>query len=296
MAGSMIELRCLYCGGLVRAEDSGAYHQVPCPACGHSLPVRRPEPGDPGRGGSPMRNGSPNDTKDWTGKSNKEIAEQLLTRRRNPEDADAWALKMLLSPLLPQCDDLSLFAVSVAFLLLVLLDGTMRQDLLVAFHALGGTGAPLLFLLQAFGMVCSLVGVFVRRKKPPFVKWAMLVFAICVTGGTGVYAGWLMLGRTSIWLMIFPAWNILNGLALLMLFRARVVDTKCILDEKTMSGQVVIAVLAVFMLLTTCRYLFGLRWAPTLSIVVAYTMNLHHVLRHRITGRPGSGRGGLASY
>lgn len=74
-----------------------------------------------------------------------------------------------------------------------------------------------LTLFAGFGMVCSLVNVFLQREKPHFEKRAMLWFAVLATGGTGLYAGWLMLDRTPGWLMIFPAWNILNGALLLLL-------------------------------------------------------------------------------
>jgi DNA-directed RNA polymerase subunit RPC12/RpoP len=274
----MIEFRCSYCGRLVRAEESAAYQRVRCPACGRSVPARGQKPGDPRHTGRPLRNDTPDDAKDWAGKSNEEIAEQLLARPHTSDDPNAWALKMLLSPLLPRCDDLTLFTVSLAFLLLVLTNGAMRRDLPAVFHTLGGYGAPVLSLFLVFGMTCSLVSVFLPRKKPRFVKWAMLVFATYVTAGTGIYAGWLMLGRSPVWLMVFPAWNILNGLVLLVLFRVRAIDTEYIVDEKATLGQMVIASLAVFILLTTCRYLFELHWATTCSIAVAYTMNLHNVL------------------
>jgi DNA-directed RNA polymerase subunit RPC12/RpoP len=289
MAGFMIESRCSYCGRLVRVEESAAYQRVPCPACGHSVPVRGQKPDDPRHAGPPVRSHAPDGAEDWAGKSNEEIAEQLLARAREPEDPNAWARKTLLSPLLPHCHDLSLFIVSLAFLFLVLTDGAMRQDLPAAFQALGGYGAPLLSLLLVFGMACSLVSVF-RRKKSESEKRLMLLSAICFTAGTGAGAGWLMLRQGPVWLIVFPAWNILNGLVLLAFWRAPVVDTDCIVDEKTTFGQAVIAAVAVFILLTTCRYLFELHWATTCSIAVAYTMNLHHILSRRIWG-PGKNGG-----
>jgi len=274
----LIEFRCCYCGRLLRAEESAAYQRVPCPACGHSVPVRGQKPHDPRHAGPCGRSDTPDAAEDWAGKSNKEIAAQLLARTRSPQDRNAQAVKMLLSPLLPQYDDLTLFTVSLAFLLLVLIDGTLRQDLIALFHAQHGDRAPLLFLFLGFGMACSLVSVFLRRKKSEFEKRAMLLFAIFATAGTGIYAGWLMLGRSSVWLMVFPAWNILNGGVLVVLFYARVIDTECLVDQKATFGQVVITALAVPILLTTCRYLLELHWATTCSIAVAYTMNLHNIL------------------
>jgi len=163
------------------------------------------------------------------------------------------------------------------------MDATLRGDLTAAFLAVHGDRPPLLSLFIAFGMACSLVGVFLRRKKSEFQRRAMLLFAAYVTAGTGIYAGWRMLDRSQIWLMVFPAWNILDGALLLLLLYARVVDTECITDEKATFGQVVVTLLAMPILLTTCRYLFVLHWSITFSIAVAYTMSLHRILRRRLS-------------
>ncbi|MHC4302444.1 MAG: hypothetical protein ACYS7Y_34730 [Planctomycetota bacterium] len=187
---------------------------------------------------------------------------------------------MLLLPLLPRYDDLTLFALSLAFLLLVLISAELRQDLARAFSAELGTHYVLLLLLAVLGMVCSFVNVFLQRKRYEFEKQAMLAFAVLVTAGTGIYAGYLMLDRSQGWLMVFPAWNILDGGLLLLLARAGIVDTECITDEKATFKQVLITAIAVPILLTTCLFLFDLYWATTFSIATAYTMNLHKTLRY----------------
>jgi DNA-directed RNA polymerase subunit RPC12/RpoP len=272
----MIEFPCIYCGRPVRAEESATYQQVPCPACGHAVPVRRQKPAELPHEAPRVGSGA-----DWSGKSNEEIAEQLLSRTRDPEERAIRGVRKLLAPLLPQYDDLTLFTLSLAFLLLLWIDETSRQDLLAFLHARHADRTPVLFLFLGFGIACSLIGVFWRRKRSEFEKGAMLFFAVLVTAGTGIYAGWLMLGRSPGWLIVFPAWNILNGALLLLLTHARIIDTECIVDDKATFGQVVVTALAVPLLLTTCRYLFELHWATTFSIAAAYTLNLHNVLRHR---------------
>jgi hypothetical protein len=201
-------------------------------------------------------------------------------------------VKMLLAPLLPRYDDLTLFTLSLAFLLLLLIDETLRRDLIAALLVVHGDRAPL-SLFIAFGMVCALVGVFLRRRKSEFERWTMLLFATYVTAGTGIYAGWRMLDRHQIWLIVFPVWNILDGALLLLLTFARVVDTECITEEKATFGQVVVTALAIPLLLMSCRYLFDLHWATTFSIAVAYTLSLHRTLRRRLGAYldPGSSAG-----
>jgi DNA-directed RNA polymerase subunit RPC12/RpoP len=279
----MVEFRCIYCGRPVQTEESPACQRVRCPACGHSVPVRGRKLGDSRHGGPPAGSDTLGDAGNWAAKSNEEIAAQLLAPAPTAEERRRQALKMLLAPLLPRYDDLTLFTLSLAFLFLLLIDETSRRDLTAALLAMHGDKAPLLFLFTAFGMVCALVGVFLRRKKSEFQKRAMLLFAAYVTAGTGIYAGWRMLDRSQIWLIVFPAWNIMDGALLLLLLYARVVDTECILDEKATFGQVVVTLLAVPILLTTCRYLFVLHWSITFSIAVAYTMSLHRILRRRLS-------------
>jgi len=276
--GSMIELSCMYCGRSVRTEETGTYRQIPCPGCGHCIPVRIRRPGD-------VPSAAPGDsavTADgagkWVGKSNEDIARQLLSGKVSKEEQDRQMARTVLSPFLPQYDDLTLFALSLAFVLLALIAPELRRDLTMAFCFEPGTRVPALVLAAGFGMVCSLVNVFLRREKSQIEKWAMLAFAVLATGGTGLYAGWLMFQQSRGWLIIFPAWNIINGALLLLLARVRIIDTDCIIDKPATFGQILVTAVAMPILLTSCLYLFDLHWAITFSIAVAYTMSLHHAL------------------
>jgi DNA-directed RNA polymerase subunit RPC12/RpoP len=276
----MIEVSCIYCGKPVRIEQSPACKHVECPACGHTFAVSRHKPDVTPRSAPGACTDASDEGEKWAGKSNEEITERLLSRPVSKEERDRRAAKVLLLPLLPRYDDLTLFALSLAFLLLVLISAELRQDLARAFSAELGTHYVLLLLLAVLGMVCSFVNVFLQRKRYEFEKQAMLAFAVLVTAGTGIYAGYLMLDRSQGWLMVFPAWNILDGGLLLLLARAGIVDTECITDEKATFKQVLITAIAVPILLTTCLFLFDLYWATTFSIATAYTMNLHKTLRY----------------
>ncbi len=277
----MIEFPCIYCGKLIRAEESPILKHMECPACGHTIPVRQQKPSS----GLDSSTDAPNEGRNWTGMSDKDIAKQLLSRPLEPlskAEQNRQTAKRLLSPIIPQYDDLTLFALSLAFLLIAIVNAELRQDLTKAFSkGLGfGTGFKALLVFAGFGMVRSLVNIFIQRKKSDFEKWAMLLFAVLVTAGTGIYAGRLMLNRSQGWLMVFAAWNILNGGLLLVLTRVRIIDADCIIDKKATFGQVLVTAVAVPVLLITCLYLFDLHWAITFSIAIAYTMNLHNALRH----------------
>jgi len=275
----------MYCGNSVRAEESPAYRRVKCPACGHSIAVRNRKTGSALRRARDSSTDTLHADKDWEDMRDEQIAEKLLSRALSPDESGKYAAKILLSPLIPKYDDLKLFALSLAFVLLVLIDGQLRQDATKAFTGGFGPRVTVLFFFAGFGMICSLVNIFLQRQKSELEKRAMLLFAVLVTAGTGIYTGWLMLGQSRGWLMIFPAWNILNGVLLLVLIRAGVIDTQCIISKKAAFGQIVVTAVAIPILLTSCLYLFELHWALTFSITTVYTMNLHGVLGHLLEPR-----------
>lgn len=274
----MIEFSCMYCGQPVRVGEEPVRKRMECPGCGHSIPVRARKPGEALQAAN-ARSPAPTEAEGWAGKSDEEIVEQLLSPTLTKAQQRQRVARMLLSPLLPQYDDLTLFALSLAFLLLGLIDAKLRQDLAAAYAWQSGGRLPVLVLVAAFGMVCSLINVFLHREKSDFEKRAMLLFAVFVTAGTGIYAGWLMLRHRRGWLLVFPAWNIFNGGLLLALARFGVIDTDCITDEEATFAQVLVTAVAVPILLTVCYYLFELHWAVTFSVTVAYAMSLHKGLR-----------------
>lgn len=275
----MIEFPCLYCGQTVRAEEGLAGKRVECPACGHFVMVRERKVGDALKSVPEADGPEEADASYWVGRSDREIAESLLPRALTKEQRQKQAVKKAFSFLAPRYDDLTLFALSLSFLLLWLIDADLRRDLTKVFLE-GWSGDITIWLIIAVvGMALSLVNVFLQRDKSDLEKSTMLVFAVVVTAGTGLYAGWTMLHQSKGWLLIFPAWNILNAGLLLLLFRLGIVDTDCIVDEPAGFAEVVITAFCVPVLLTVCHYWFELHWAVTFSIAVAYTLSLHNGIR-----------------
>ena len=275
----MIEFPCLYCGQAVRAEEGLVGKHVECSACGHSVKVRERKAGDAlkpvPQADGPEKEGASY----WAGRSDREIAESLLPRAMTKEQRQEQAVKKAFSFLTPRYDDLTLFALSLSFLLLWLIDASLRRDLTRVFLE-GWSGDITIWLIIALiGMVLSLVNVFLQRDKSDLEKSTMLIFAVVVTAGTGLYAGWIMLHQSQGWLLIFPAWNILNAGLLLLLFRLGIVDADCIVDEPAGFAEVVITAFCVPVLLTVCHYWFELHWTVTFSIAVAYTLSLHNGIR-----------------
>lgn len=293
----MIRFACVYCGRKIWAKDRLARSQVKCPACGHTIRVKpTPEPEPQTR--ETVRD-APAEVLDWRGKSDREIARELRKHRPLTEQEERRrAITRTLSPFMPHYDSLTLFALSWAFLLLLLLGpgvSTPPSQLPLGSRfgapTANGLGEPLtrvvwsvgkqfivLTPLAGIGMVLSLVGVFYRKPKPEPVKWLMLCFAVMVTGGTGIYAGYVWLTTARGWLVVFPAWNLLGAAIPLLLFRAGLLDTDVILDTTVRLSQVVITLVVTVVLLLACLCVFSLHWAIAYSICVAYTMSLNHVI------------------
>ena len=195
--------------------------------------------------------------------------------------------KRILAPLVPQYDDLTIFALSAAFLLLHLIGPGITVDLVRDYMGalLEGTvvlpaaKVGTLSVLAGIGMVASIVGVFFDWQKPLSVKFFMLSFAVFATGGIGIYAGLVTLRTARGWLMVFPAWNIINGVILLIMFGGNIMDADCIVDRKPSLSQIVITLVSISLLLAICRYGLKLHWAIAYSICVCYTMSLNHTLQ-----------------
>jgi DNA-directed RNA polymerase subunit RPC12/RpoP len=283
----MIHFACVYCGKKIRARDTQACRKAKCPACGHTLrvpPKARCESGQTVAASQTEERHT--DTPDqWESKSNEEIASLLRTRTLDPEERVQLAAKRILTPLLPQYDDLTIFALSAAFLLVVLtrpestippLHAPPDRDAAVAFH-FGFAGMS---VLAGIGLVMSLAGALFDWAKPRWAKYLMLCFAVLATGGIGIRAALIVFETNQSGLMlIFPLWNGLSGVFLLLMFGGNIMDPDCVVDCRPRLSQIVVTLVSIALLLAICRYAFNLHWAITYSICVCYTMSLNHTLQ-----------------
>jgi hypothetical protein len=125
-------------------------------------------------------------------------------------------------------------------------------------------------------MGLSIYNVFTTREKTDTEKWIMLIFAVLTNAGTGIISGWYVLSSSIIrdWLIIFPLWNIINGVLLIVMLRLKIIDEDCISDRNATLKEVVIGLLAVLTVFILCNYVFKLHWAIILSICIVYTTSL----------------------
>jgi DNA-directed RNA polymerase subunit RPC12/RpoP len=278
----MIEFSCFYCGRPMRAAEDLLHQQVQCPDCGHAIMVwRRRHPDATQADRSAARKEKP-DASSWEGKSDEEIAAWLQSRARTKEAQPSRTVRMVLSVLLPRCDDLTLFAVSLSFLLLAAAHSDLRRDLSAALAAVRTPDMDWLIgplVLGAVGLILSLVNVLWPREKSGLERFGSLIFAIGVTAGTGLYAGWSVLQhRCGGLMLIFPACNIFHAGSLLVRCRLGVVDAEGATDGRGSYAPVALTALCVAVLLSVCQY-FALPWVLAFSSAVAYVMSLHNALR-----------------
>jgi DNA-directed RNA polymerase subunit RPC12/RpoP len=267
----MIRFPCVYCGQEIEVPEQQAGTQMPCPACGHTVRVRpiRPE--------EPAAEPPPPSVHSWDTVSDEEIKETILYPAQPRVEPLRRAMKRAAAPLLPRYDDLTLFTMSFALGIVLLLNPSLRQSI---WTALGSRDMTAVLLgIVGLVMVFSLINVFFIRDRSDFEKVMMLFFAIVVTAVTGVAAGGVALGGGYALLAIFPAWNALHTLLLLVLAFTGILDTDCLADERIPVSRILIAAASVTVLLLMCRYIFRLDGRITYSIAVCYTMSLLSVIQ-----------------
>ena len=183
----------------------------------------------------------------------------------------------------PRYDELSLFLMSLSFTLLCFLNPPLRAAAhrfliteydwrLFPFYAL--------IVLFISGMASSFYHALCRKRMTPWQQTAMLYFAVMANGLSGIAAGAYLLPGTWGLLAVFPIWNMINGLLLLLMYRFGIVDETLISDEAPSAVQLIAGGLAVTATFVICQFVFDLNWAITFSICVAYATNLNQVVGH----------------
>lgn len=179
---------------------------------------------------------------------------------------------------IPQYNELSLYLMSAAFLLLWIFDPSL-QKILGRVFLLEDPRLIIVFVLFVGGLGLSLINVFFARKTSDIEKFLMLFFAVIVNAVTGILAGLHILqsedviNQTSLVqgiLLIFPVWNILSSGYTLFLFRLRIINESAISDELATLPQFFLGTGVLIILFLLCQFVFQLYWPITFSICVAY--------------------------
>jgi len=160
----------------------------------------------------------------------------------------------------------------------------MRDEVLELTRHLDDYRLYILVIMPLPGMFVCLYHVFTSREKTDVEKLLMILFAVLVNGGTAILAGTYMLKHTVGWLVIFPAWNIINGTLLLSMVRFGIINEECISDREATLVQIILGLIAVLVILILCNYVFKLYWAITFSICIVYTTSFDRALQNVFPG------------
>ena len=270
----MIRFKCIYCGQRIAVNDDLADRQGKCPTCRHQLRVPKPV------------QTTPSTSMDIAEREKKAIEWcELMNTEKDSSDDLADLVREDAGWLIPVYDEMSLFLMSMTLILLYAVNEPFREQIR-KWAVIIPKGY--VFIAAAFfiiGMGLSIFNVFTTREKTDTEKWIMLFFAVLTNAGTGIISGWYVLSSSSIrdWLIIFPLWNIINGVLLIvMLFK--IIDEECISDRDASIKEVVIGLIAVLIIFIFCNNVFKLHWAVTLSICIIYTTSLDKGLQSVFPG------------
>jgi hypothetical protein len=276
----VIHFKCVYCGQRILANEDGRGKKGYCPTCRHVIyvpqAIESPLKLEPIT--APQVHISPSD-------KDSSVADGLSTATTADDMTDIFEEK--LGFLIPNYDELSLFLMAVVFIALYFTDGKMQEDITRFLMRLDIWRRVIYVGLFMLGMFLCLYHVFTLRRKTDVEKGIMLLFAITVNAATGFIAGFYMLKDCPGWLLVFPAWNIINSALLIIMQYVNLFDESHISDRDATITQVILGLIAVLVIFFLCNNTFKLHWAITYSICIIYTTSFDRGLQSVFPGLTG---------
>jgi len=254
-------------------QDEGRGKKGHCPKCRHELRVPITTKGRPAVSA---------DIPEKLQQAGEAVAlRNIATANPQSQDdlAELWEEKA--GWLIPIYDELSLFLMAATLILLYAANAPMREQV---YKWIVSKDAHIFFWFLVFmgGLSLSIYHVFTTREKTDIEKWVMLIFAVLANAGTGIIAGIYVIENSDVhnWWLVFPVWNIVNSILLLLMLRIRIIDERCISDRDATMTQVIIGLAFVLIIFVFCNYVFHLYWAITFSICVVYATSFDKALQN----------------
>ena len=266
----MVRFKCIYCGQRILTREDTVGKKGKCPKCKHELVVPKSTKGRPAIS------------------LNKEPIPERPKPRLGPgeqEDVLIAFYKESFGFLVPTYDKLSLFLMVVTLILLYLTNKKMIiEDVIGLVRRPSDDPVDIIRLMYLAYVPLCLFIIFLSSKRTDFKKGLMVLFVLTVNAFTGIMAGIYMMKGTAGWLLVFPIWNIINGVLLLLMLRFNVIDEECISDRKATLVQIILGLIAVLVIFILCNYVFKLYWAITFSICIVYTTSFDRALQNVFPG------------
>jgi hypothetical protein len=265
------------------AQEDGRGKKGKCPKCNHLVVVPWTTKGRPAI--SPNKEPIPERPKP-------RVQEWDRDARFFPGDASDMRVELYkesFRPFIPTYDELSLFLMAVTLIVLYLANSHMRNQIENFFVKAAEADAwplfiPLVLFLATLGL--CIYHVFTTREKTVFEKRVMVGFAVLTNLATGTIAAVYTLTNAvaSDWLLVFPIWNIINGVLILLMVSLGIIDEECISDRDATLVQIILGMAAVLVIFVFCNYVFKLHWAITFSICIIYTTSFDRALQNVFPG------------
>ena len=276
----MIRFKCIYCGQRILAKDDGIGKKGKCPKCAHLLTVPKSTKGRPAISSDkePMPVPPQIRVPAWD--------EDSCFGRIDAAGELTELEKEALGFFIPTYDELSLFLMAVTLILLYAGNSGMRDLFRYATSHIREFGVFIFLFAFLAGLGLSLYHVFTSREKKSYEKIIMMFFAVVTNAGAGIIAGWYVIKHSSAhsWLLIFPIWNLVNGILMLLMLRYMIIEEDRISDRNATIGQVIIGLAIVLVIFIFCNFVFRLYWAITFSICIIYATSFDRALQNVFPG------------
>ncbi len=283
----MIRFKCVYCGQRILANEDGRGKKGYCPTCRHTIYVPQAFKADiniPPLTLEPLTVPHPKVQIPEDGK-----APPVTVEFPSP-DSD-WDMTDLyeekLGFFIPNYNELSLFLMAAIFAILYFTSSRLQDDLIAFTMRLDIWRRYIYVGLFMLAMFLCLYHVFTPRKKTDIEKAIMLLFAITINAATGFIAGFYMIKECQGWLLIFPAWNIINSILIIIMQYVNLFDENQISDRDATIPQVILGLIATLIIFYICNNVFKLHWAVTYSICIIYTTSFDRGLQSVFPGLTG---------
>ena len=178
--------------------------------------------------------------------------------------------KLIEIGVVPRYSQITLFLVSIIFILFYLFNFEFREDFFDFFIKRGSFVVIFIFV----AIILSIFNTFKNRVISQVEKYLILLGIIFTNLFIAIFAGLYVLEETQGWLVIFPSLNMINAFVLLFLCRMGLMNAKSISDEQTKKEEIILGTFFVILIFLVSQYVFNHYWAITFSICLVYATYL----------------------
>lgn len=217
------------------------------------------------------------------------------------------SLSRFIAKLEPKFDEISVFFISIAFILTFLVHipqivnlykniGLFLAVVFVSYIIFASLflRTPFITALVLFfsGLVLSLYGIFSKKIKNQNDRKAMAFFAVTTNTIAGIvgayYAAVDAFELKNAWLYVFPTWALVNSFLLVLKCKAIEKNEAVIADENASLGEIILGLVALVIVFWICHFKFEIYWPFTLSICVVYATSFSKAFGNVFLGKKAS--------